>query len=572
MEKGKFTLPDNHKPFIKVVKGGSCCANCIFLSVDKRHCTNKYFIKWYGKDLLPKEIDSWCSDFYEPNPEYLKKGGKITVKAPYYYRKQKKKQHAEQLAGSIKGLRSALSKDIALYEEGHFERSREAESEKTCLTALVISIIDKTAERVGNEESEGHGHFGITGLRKRHITIEGNKVILRYKGKSGVVHEKSFTNESISKAFKNAINKSPKRSIFVTSTGFRIRPDRVNRYLAEYGITAKDLRGYHANNYILSHLSKKEIASEEKQRKKDFKFAVKQSAAKVGHGAATLQKHYLIAEIEEEYIQNGKIMDLTNITTSNTDGLLEGPTHEQGGVPAVVGDIKQPVELEGGEAIINANSIADPQPYVVEGTPSEIASAINEVGGGVTFDPGASIEKLPMPQDLEREPYQVTFEEYSKNIDTKNKLNLAKKFHTKAVQRAIDEMLYNKEILNGSMEPHDVFVIIESAGLEVPNEISNLAATDNYRKASETSEKLSALEKETVVKAKHFKKTLNKGDIIASIEGLKVASENADKKRKADIQNTIDGLEVMLETMPDSIEREGYVLYKDGEVINEYYS
>lgn len=570
----KFILSPDHKPFIKVVKGGSCCANCRFLTEDKRHCGNTYFVKWYGKSLLPKEIDSWCSDYYEPNPEYLEKGGKITVKAPYYHRKKKKKEHVQALAGSIKGLRSSISKDIKLSEGGEI-----VNDEKTFLTALVISVMDKTAERVGNEGSEETGHFGITGLRKRHITIEENTVTLHYKGKSGVMHEKTFTSEPIANALAIAIENSPKRSIFVTSDGFRIKADRINWYLEDYNITAKDLRGYHANKYILDHLSKKQIAELETERKKDFKKAVKLSAEKVGHGAATLQKHYLIPEVEEEYIQNGKIMDLKDLSTNDgiQGGLLEGDTHAQGGIKAIVTDTKQPVELETGEAIINANSMADPTSYVVEGTPSEIASAINEVGGGVTFDPGANIDvAIQMPIDPEyseeREPYQVTFEQYSQNIDTKNKRNLAKKFHTKAVQKALDEMLYNKEILNGSIEPHTVFLIIESADLEIPSEISNLAATDNYRKANETSEKLSALEKETIVKAKEFKKTFTKKEISETIDGLKIAMETATGKKKADLQNSIDGLDIMLETMPETMEREGYALYKNGQVINEYYS
>lgn len=78
--KGKFTLPENHKPFMKVPAGGSSCANCLFLSECGKHCTNKHFIEWYGSSELPTPINEYCSDWYEPKnaAESKQPGGEIT--------------------------------------------------------------------------------------------------------------------------------------------------------------------------------------------------------------------------------------------------------------------------------------------------------------------------------------------------------------------------------------------------------------------------------------------------------------------------------------------------------------
>jgi hypothetical protein len=212
----------------------------------------------------------------------------------------KKREHCEQLANSIRALRGNLTRDM------------KSDDEKVRLTALIIAIIDKTAERIGNEESEGNGHFGVTGFRKKHISISGNTVTLNYKGKSGVIHEKKFTDELIASTLKQAIKDTPKRSIFVTSDGFRIKADRVNRYLSEYDISAKDLRGYHANKYIIDKLHKQEISPEIKDRKVVFKKAVRYSAARVGHAPMTLQKHYLFPELQVDYVDHGKIINLSD--------------------------------------------------------------------------------------------------------------------------------------------------------------------------------------------------------------------------------------------------------------------
>ena len=80
---GPFKLPKDHIPGIQVPKGGAMCANCKFISKDKLHCTEDNFIKWHGDSKIPKPIDEYCSDFYEPNTpldeKIVKKGSKYAV-------------------------------------------------------------------------------------------------------------------------------------------------------------------------------------------------------------------------------------------------------------------------------------------------------------------------------------------------------------------------------------------------------------------------------------------------------------------------------------------------------------
>jgi|GEM_PF-6921433 len=73
-------------------------------------------------------------------------------------------------------------------------------------------------------------------------------------------------------------------------------------------------------------------------------------------------------------------------------GFTIGPSHDDGGIPMTVKSTGQKIEVEGGEAIINKKSMSDDRQFRVEGTPKEIASAINEIdGNGVSFNKGAKI-------------------------------------------------------------------------------------------------------------------------------------------------------------------------------------
>lgn len=62
---GAVTYPDDHKPGMKVPKGGSSCSSCEYLQ-DGGNCSNEHFQKWNGSSKIPAPVDEYCSDWYEP--------------------------------------------------------------------------------------------------------------------------------------------------------------------------------------------------------------------------------------------------------------------------------------------------------------------------------------------------------------------------------------------------------------------------------------------------------------------------------------------------------------------------
>jgi len=69
-------------------------------------------------------------------------------------------------------------------------------------------------------------------------------------------------------------------------------------------------------------------------------------------------------------------------------GLAYGNSHDKGGMPMVVKSTGQNIEIEGGESVINKRSMQMKDKVEFEGermTPCEVASKINEMGGGVKF-------------------------------------------------------------------------------------------------------------------------------------------------------------------------------------------
>jgi len=181
--------------------------------------------------------------------------------------------------------------------------------EKNKLTALIIRIMFNTSERVGNEYSASNGRFGISQLRNSHIFLRNGKIHLIYLGKSGVSHSKSFSDATCFSILKT-LKKRNKNFLFVTSDDFRIKPDRVNRYLSNFGAKSKDIRGFNANHLMICELKKFGNVKEIKERTKLFNLSLKKVALKIGHSPATLKKHYLLPEIEENYYSKGSVTNI----------------------------------------------------------------------------------------------------------------------------------------------------------------------------------------------------------------------------------------------------------------------
>lgn len=217
-------------------------------------------------------------------------------------RRQRKTEAVRKLAQQIHKLRRKVTQDM------------KSDDEKIRLTALAVALMDKTAERVGNEESAENGHVGVTGFKKGQVAIDGDTVSLNYTGKSGVKHEKSFTDELMAKLLKECRGncKGDDSPVLVTSDGFKVKADKVNRYLSEFDITAKDIRGYAANTLVCNMLKNSKIPSEPDERRKHFREVLKAVAEKVGHQQATLKRHYLLPGIEESYVKSGIIRKLKN--------------------------------------------------------------------------------------------------------------------------------------------------------------------------------------------------------------------------------------------------------------------
>ena len=127
--------------------------------------------------------------------------------------------------------------------------------------AFIIKIIDNCHLRIGNDKYVlENNSYGITTLKKSHIEINNNKIILNFVGKKGIENNSEITEPFLVKLFNkyySTFNQNPNDDFFLYYNDndiYKIDSSNINNYLKKYGnFTIKDFRTYSANEMLLKY-------------------------------------------------------------------------------------------------------------------------------------------------------------------------------------------------------------------------------------------------------------------------------------------------------------------------------
>ena len=119
--------------------------------------------------------------------------------------------------------------------------------------ALVVSLMDETCVRVGNDEyARSNGSFGLSTLLARHARFGRNGGVLHFPGKGGTVHDVPIGNGKMAALVRKCQHLPGQRLFqYLDEEGKRhaIDSGQVNEYLHRHlggDFSAKDFRTWHA--------------------------------------------------------------------------------------------------------------------------------------------------------------------------------------------------------------------------------------------------------------------------------------------------------------------------------------
>ncbi len=179
-----------------------------------------------------------------------------------YHPEFRARQEAEKFDGCaefgrlLPKVRKRVAKDLA-------RRTLSREQ----VVASVVRLLDLGAIRVGNESyAKANKSFGATTLRRRHATVSGGKVKLRFRAKSGQLREATITDARLARLVRR-MQDLPGQHLFQYINGdgqaHPVGSAEVNAYLSEAmgePFTAKNFRTWHASVLALRLLAEAESA------------------------------------------------------------------------------------------------------------------------------------------------------------------------------------------------------------------------------------------------------------------------------------------------------------------------
>ena len=187
--------------------------------------------------------------------------------------------------------------------------------------AAIVRLMELTFFRVGNSEYvKMNKSFGLTTLRDRHVAIEGSRIHISFRGKSGKHHETDINDRRLARIVKDCRD-LPGYELFqyLDDEGERhtVGSAEVNEYLREVTgeeITAKDFRTWAGTQLAAEALREFEAFDSEAERKRAVVRAVEKVAKHLGNTPTICRRCYIHPAVLEGYLDGSMLQALAEST------------------------------------------------------------------------------------------------------------------------------------------------------------------------------------------------------------------------------------------------------------------
>jgi DNA topoisomerase I len=176
--------------------------------------------------------------------------------------------------------------------------------QKDRVIVSMLTLVKELHMRVGKEVyAREHKSYGVSSLKKIHLTIDGNKLFFRFKGKSNKRLAYSIEDHELTKHLKLLMKLDGDKLFQYIDENDNIRrvtDTDLNQYIQQYmgpEYSAKDFRTYAANMYFVRALlseTNKRTPNNQKKIKKNILKALKSTAYYLRHTRAISKKSYVM--------------------------------------------------------------------------------------------------------------------------------------------------------------------------------------------------------------------------------------------------------------------------------------
>jgi DNA topoisomerase-1 len=225
---------------------------------------------------------------------------------PAYRAQQEAAKYAKliRFAEALPGLREAMAEHATL--EGLPEER---------VAALAVRLINLGWFRVGADRYANTSRtFGITTLRKSHVSVRGSRISFRYRGKHGVMVRSAVVDAELAAAMKELLAQPGARLFQFAADGNRSNLDsrRLNAYIRGHlgeEFTAKDFRTWGGTLLAAIEFAEREPPTTEAEAKRRVAAVMRKVAEKLGNTPAVARSSYVSPAVVEQYLDGRTIED-----------------------------------------------------------------------------------------------------------------------------------------------------------------------------------------------------------------------------------------------------------------------
>jgi DNA topoisomerase-1 len=277
-----------------------------------------------GKTIKDPEIRNWIKSLVIPpawtqveinenrKADLLVTGRDAKDRKQYIYHPQfTEKQNAKKFdrivhfADTLEHMRRVTGQHL---------RKRKLNREK--VLATMVRLLESAFFRPGSETySKENASYGLTTMRSKHLTIQGDELIFSYNGKSGQEQEKHIVDKKLAKIVQE-IDAMPGYEIFKyldeNNQIIDVKSEDLNHYIQEVmgpEFSAKDFRTWAGTMIAAIALDELGVVKEADQKlmDKNIKEAVNTVSERLGNTPSVARSSYIDPRIIDNYT-NGRTL------------------------------------------------------------------------------------------------------------------------------------------------------------------------------------------------------------------------------------------------------------------------
>ena len=224
------------------------------------------------------------------------------------YRAQQEQEKFDKLvrfAERLPDLRKAMAKDMD---------GEPLSPDWVC--ALALRLINLGWFRVGTERyARTTRTFGITTLRKGHVSVRGSRIAFKYRGKHRVLVRTAIVDEELADAMRQLIKLPGGRRLFryeIEGVLCNLTGDMLNDYIEEHmgaEFTAKDFRTWGGTLIAAIAFAEHGPAETDAEARKVVAGIMRAVGAKLGNTPAVARSSYVSPAVVEQYLDGRTIDD-----------------------------------------------------------------------------------------------------------------------------------------------------------------------------------------------------------------------------------------------------------------------